>query len=291
MANIFSRSWEITKLSFNVIKQDKEMIAFPILAGVFSLIFMAAMILPTLGVDVLSKLTNNQTQVFSYMIIFLVYLGLAFIATFFNVCVVFTTKTRFKGGDATFGDSLSFAFSKIHLIFSWSLVAATVGLLLRILDSMARKTKGVGRIIFLIMNSILGMVWSILTIFVVPGMVYYNLGPIAAIKKSAITLKRTWGESLIRYYGLGIAQFLFIILGIIIAIPIILFGALLGPIGITIAIIALIIYFLGVILVFTVANSVFNTALFVYADTGKIPLGFNEEVMKHTFKSTKPGII
>jgi hypothetical protein len=30
------------------------------------------------------------------------YWGLAFIATFFNVCVVYTRKTRFEGGDATF---------------------------------------------------------------------------------------------------------------------------------------------------------------------------------------------
>ena len=32
----FSRSWEITKLSFSVIKQDKELLLFPIFSGIFS---------------------------------------------------------------------------------------------------------------------------------------------------------------------------------------------------------------------------------------------------------------
>jgi hypothetical protein len=65
-----------------------------------------------------------------YAIIFLTYLGLAFIATFFNVCVVYTVKIRFEGGNATFMESLKFALSKIGLIFYWSLISATVGLVL-----------------------------------------------------------------------------------------------------------------------------------------------------------------
>ena len=80
---------------------------------------------------------NGQLNNLQLFILFLTYLGLAFIATFFNVCVVYTTKKRFEGGNATFGESVEFAFSKIHLIFAWSLVAATVGLLLRILDNIA----------------------------------------------------------------------------------------------------------------------------------------------------------
>lgn len=36
MANVFQRSWRITKLSFGVIKQDREMLMFPLLAIVRS---------------------------------------------------------------------------------------------------------------------------------------------------------------------------------------------------------------------------------------------------------------
>jgi hypothetical protein len=37
-------------------------------------------------------------------------------------------------------------------------------------------------------------------------------------------------------------------------------------------------------LIFTVANTVFNTALFVYANNNMIASGFSEEVVKGAFK-------
>jgi hypothetical protein len=90
-------------LSFNVIKQDKEMLLFPLLGGIFSLLYSAALIYPTILVQLgRGSVSDVQLDVVEYMLLFATYLGLSFIATFFNVCVVFTTKVRFEGGDATF---------------------------------------------------------------------------------------------------------------------------------------------------------------------------------------------
>ncbi|MFC1752585.1 DUF6159 family protein [Thermoproteota archaeon] len=291
MMNVFSRSWMITKLSFGVIKKDKEMLLFPLLAGIFSILFIIAILVPTVVITLLEGGSPDVFGVLEYVLLFVTYLILAFTATFFNVCVVYTAKKRFEGGDATFGESISFAFSRIHLIFTWSLVAATVGLLLKMIDNLAEKAGQSGKIVLKILNALLGMMWSIITIFVVPAMVYHNLGPIDAIKKSLHTLRHTWGESLIRYYGLGMVQLLFIILGVIIAVPLIFVLAAIGPMGIVVGVGIAVLYFLIVILVFSVANTVFNTALYVYADTGRIPEGFNPEVMKGAFTSQKRGLI
>lgn len=283
MANVFQRSWEVTKLSFSVINKDKELIMFPLLSGFFSLIFIILMIFPFLF-SVLFKGTAFETGYLFYLSVFVIYFGLAFIATFFNVCVVYTTKIRFEGGNATFMDSIKFAFSKAYLIFLWSLVSASVGLLLRLLEQLAEKFGKTGEMIMNILISLLGMAWSIVTLFVIPSLVYDNLTPGKAIKKSAATLKKTWGESLIRYYGLGLTEFLLFILGIAVFIGLFL---MLGGLGIyVILVLALlaIIYFLGLILVFNVANTVYNTALFVYADSGKIPSGFNKDVIEHSFE-------
>lgn len=282
---VFARSWEITKLSFGVIKQDKELLLFPLLSSIFSIIFIIAMIFPSILGILMSNIKAFSSL--EYIIIFVIYLGLAFIATFFNVCVVYTTKIRFEGGNATFMESIKFALSKLHLIFSWSLVSATVGLILRIIDRIAQRSGQIGRIILGILNSIFGLLWSIITIFVVPGMVYYNLGPIDAIKKSIEVLKKTWGESLIRYYGLGLVQFLFIIFGIIILIPLIIVSTSIGVYGIITVVIVGVLYFLILTLIFSVANTVFNTALFVYADKGKIPKGYSREIMKNAFRTNR----
>jgi hypothetical protein len=283
MFEVFSRSWNITKLSFRVILQDKEMLLFPLLAGVFSLLFSVALIFPTLlvGADTGSAAGMG---IVDYVILAITYFGLAFIATFFNVCVVYTTKTRFEGGDATFMDSVRFALSRVHLIAAWSALAATVGLLLRALDQLAERMGGVGEIILSIVTSLVGMAWSVVTLFVVPSMVYHDLGPGDALKRSVQTLRETWGESLIRHFGLGLMQFLFILPGILLAL--VLFS-LLGGMGTAGLLVALLLsggYILGVVLVFNVANNVFNTALFVYAEQGVLPSGFDEDTMRGAFR-------
>lgn len=280
----FSRSWKITELSFDIIKKDKELLLFPLLAGIFSIIFIVAMLFPSIIISFMGGSGPESYGITEYLIFFITYLGLAFIATFFNVCVVYTTKIRFEGGNATFWESINFARSRITLIFMWSVIVATVGVILRLIDNIAEKAGEPGRLVLNILTSILGMMWSIITIFVVPAMVYHNLRPMDAIKKSIGTLKKTWGESLIRHFGLGSIQFIFFFIGIIGTIILFYVLAGLGPIGIIIAIAIAVLYFLGLILVFNVANTIFNTALYVYADTGKIPEGYSQEIMQNAFK-------
>ena len=159
--NAFSRSWMITKLTFGVINKDRELIWFALLSFIFSSLFAVAMIFPFVVPAVLERGVSKETlQVFEYAIIFVTYFGLAFIATFFNVCVVYTTKVRFEGGNATFSESMSFAFSRIGLIVQWSLLSATVGLILRILHQLASNLGKIGQIVAGILISLLGMAWK-----------------------------------------------------------------------------------------------------------------------------------
>lgn len=69
MFESFSRSWEITKLSFNVIKKDKELLLFPLLAGIFSIIFLVTMLFPSI---ITSFLKGTGTYgIMEYIIIFI----------------------------------------------------------------------------------------------------------------------------------------------------------------------------------------------------------------------------
>ena len=283
--NSFSRSWQLTKLSFAVIKQDSEMLLFPFLGGCFSLLYAAALLFPTIIVDFLRQGAGSGGAHAAFgmldtILVFLTYLGLSFIATFFNVCVVYTTKTRFEGGDATFWDSLRFAFSRIHLVLMWSLISATVGLLLHALDRTAERAGAIGGLILSLLRSVLGAVWSILTIFVVPAMVYRGLGPLAAIKSSAQTLRETWGESLVRHYGLGLAQFLFIALGVLITTGMAVGLSAFGGVGLVVTFGFAVVYFVTVVLIFSVANAVFNTALYAWANSGQVPAGFDAATLR-----------
>ena len=284
--NAFSRSWAITRLSFDVINKDRELIGFALLSFLFSTLFAVAMIFPTVIATMMEEgFKQESLQLFEYVIIFITYFGLAFIATFFNVCVVYTSKVRFEGGNATFGESIRFAFSKFGLIVKWSLLAATVGLLMRLLENFARRLGRPGQIIMSIIIGLLGLAWTIVTIFVVPVLVYEGLGPVDAVKKSTQIIKKTWGESLIRAIGLGLVQFM-VMVGIILVAAGLTYvlGFLFQTPGILtgIGIGVLLLLFTG--LIFSVANNIFNTALYVYANNGQVASGFSPEIVQGAFR-------
>ncbi len=279
----FSNSWQITKASFEVVRQDKEILLFPLLAGIFSLLLLVTLAFPY----VISYAMGRQLASFGflqYLLMFIMYFGLSFIATFFSVCVVYTTKKRFESKNAAFGESINFAFSRIHLIFLWSLVSATVGLILRLIERLSKRFGILGEMITKITTSILGLLWGVATIFVVPAMVYKNLSPFDAVKSSVSALKKTWGEGIIGFAGMGFAQFSFILIGIVLAVFLFFVSPIAGAFGVIGAIFVVVAYFLGVILFFSVLESVFTTALYVYAQTGKIPQGYSDEIMNNAFR-------
>jgi hypothetical protein len=287
--NAFSRSWMITKLTFSVINKDRELLWFAVLSFVFSTIFSVAMIFPSVVVALMDRgFSQESLEAYEYVMIFLTYFGLAFIATFFNVCVVYTAKVRFEGGNATFDESLRFAFSRIGLIAQWSLISASVGLLLRLLHQLASNFGKVGQIVANILISLLGMAWSILTIFVIPVMVYEGLGPIDAIKKSASVIKHTRGESLIKAIGLGIVRFLVFLMIILLTVAL-TYGLAnaFDVTGILVGIGVGVLLLLLAGLVFTVANTIFNVALYVYANNKMVAAGFDEDTMRNAFRLKK----
>jgi hypothetical protein len=286
----FSRSWDITKQSFRIIRSDKEIMIFPVLATIFSLIFVALMAVPFLMANIMEQIGLDKLgSLAMYLIMFIIYLGLAFISTFFNVAVVYCAKKRFEGGDPTFGEGLKEAAKRIHIIFLWSMLSATVGIILRMIENAAKNNKNyIARLILSTIAGLAGAAWSIVTLFVVPALVFDNVGPFQAIKKSVETLKKTWGESLVRHYGLGMAQFAFIFIGaLVLLVPgIIITVAVYWPVGV--GLIGLfILYIIIVSLIFGTADTIFNTALYMYAKDGKTPSVYAEDTMKNAFEAKK----
>jgi len=281
---VWDRSWSITRTSFKLIGKDKEMLWFPVLSGIFSLLFSAALLVPTFMLNVAKQVGGDRMVIgpMQWIVLFITYFGLSFIATFFNVCVVYTTRVRLSGGDATFGDSIKFAFSRVHLILGWSLVSASVGILLRALDSIAERSGLIGKILLSILRAILASAWSIITVFVVPAMVYKELGPFDAIRESIDTLKQTWGESIVRYYGLGLATFVCILPCVLLMI---LGGAAATAVPAAgVALIALgVVALIAVIVLFGVANTVFNTVLYHWASSGAAAEGIDPALLSGAF--------
>lgn len=206
----FSNGWNIAMNSWSVLKENRQLILFPILSGISMVLVIASFFLIALasvGWDftAYSDIREHGTVV-NYLFVFGYYLVNYFIIVFFNTALIHCTHLYFSGEKPTIRQGLQFALSRIGVILSWAAFAATVGTALRILQD---NLGSIGKFI----TGLIGIVWSIATFFVVPVIAYENLGPIAAFKRSAEIMRNKWGERLGAGFSFGLIQFLaFIVL-------------------------------------------------------------------------------
>lgn len=284
MFDTLNRSWSLTRTTFTLIGKDKEMLLFPLLAGISSVVFFVALVFPWLVLPIMQGTYTGDSKVADAAFTFVFYLGTAFVSTFFNVCVVNTVKVRLEGGDATFMDSIRFALSRLPQIAGWSLVSATVGMFLYLLDQVAERAGVVGQILMRILISLMGAAWSIVSMFVIPVMVYEGKGPLDALKSSVETIKKTWGEALVGHWGMGLVQFLVIFPTVLLCFLTLFLAGSAGGMVLGGLIFFWLIVILVEILVFTAANTVFRTALFHYASTGEVPTGYESDMLQGAFR-------
>lgn len=289
--NVFQRSFQIAKYSFNAIKNDKKMFLYPLISGLFSgIVYLLLLFISILYALENVEATNELWVLIENAVKIVSYLVAAVIVTFFKVCVSYTAKEKFEGRTLSFSGMMRFAYSKIHLIILWAVFASTIGIVLKIIKGIIEGVKFV--IVKLVASAaqrITRLAWNIIIVFVVPGIVYYDLMPISAIKKSTEVLKKTWGESIVKYIGIKFAKKVVYVSIIGLSIICLILGViykLSDPIMTAIVGICFAVFAFAVLL-FSCADQVYNTALFVYADKGHAPEGWNEEILASAIRSTE----
>ncbi len=258
----FSYTWELMGASWGVLKQDKELLVFPLISGICCLLVLASFAVPiwyTGSWQPPARDANWQRQVIYYGVLFLFYLCNFTVITFFNTAIIAGAIERMGGGDPTVASCLEAAFSRLPLIFGWALVSATVGLVLRFIED---RSERVGSFV----AGLLGMAWSIISFLVVPILVAERKGPIDALQSSTSLLKKTWGEQLISNFSFGIV-FFFLSLPAYIAIGFGVYaGVALKSIPLAVAAAALgVIYLIVLALVQSALQSIFQAALYLHA--------------------------
>ena len=210
----FGRTWEITKICWRILRQDRELVLFPIFSGL-AMLMLAALVMGLGGATgVFERLGAADPQAAlqggDIVLALAAYFALSFIVIYFNVALVGAAMIRIRGGDPKVSDGLRIATSRIPQIAGWAAITATVGLVLRLLRNQARDNM-FGQIIV----SMLGGIWAYLTFFVVPILVVEGLGPIGAIKRSGALFKQTWGEQFVSNFGFGLLFFGAVVVGIV----------------------------------------------------------------------------
>jgi len=266
-----SNGWTLAINSFKVLKENKQLIIFPVLSGISLVLIMGSFVLVFLSANGWSfENAEDSGTIGNYLYLFLFYLVNYFIVVFFNMALIHCTRLYFRGEEVSINAGLRFSLSRIGTIFSWSVFAAIVGTILRIIQE---ESGIIGKII----TGIIGIVWNIATFFVIPVIAYEDLGPIAAFKRSSQLMKQKWGESLGATFSFGLIQFLAMI---VLVIPLFFIGNLIHPIGgIALAIMGVFI----IATIFSAAQTIFVSA--VYHNITDEPVKhFNQQMIDGLFQ-------
>jgi len=281
----FSRSWQLIKASAGVLRQDKELLVFPLLSSLAALLVTAAFAAPLFGLvgpDGLDRLGQGSEDdalanaaIYAYGFVF--YLCQYFVVFFFNTALVGAAMIRLAGGDPTVADGLRIAGSRIGRILGYAAIAATVGVLLRV----AQERLGmIGKWVV----GLIGAAWNVATFMVVPILVTRDVGPIDAVKESVVLLKRTWGENVIGQGGIGIVFGLMWVLLIVIGVALMIGMVATGSaVAIGIAGGLLVITLVLLALVQAALSGIYSAALYRHASGEGATPGFDGALLAHAF--------
>jgi hypothetical protein len=261
------RGWGLTKASFGVLRADKEIALLPVLSAVVLVLTVGP--LAGGGVLLTGLREGAEPGPAHYALALIVYVVGYFVTIYFNAAVVACARIRFEGRDPTLRDGLAKAWERKLPIIQWSLVAATVGMIIR---ALRRRADGI--VDRLILGGI-GLAWNAASYFVVPVIVETGAGPIDALRDSGATIRETWGEAFAGEAGAG---FVFLLMGLGLLVVALAPGLIVGS-G-TLLLAGLVVLLVGGVLLavsFAAVDGILKAALYRYAETGEVPSGFTQD--------------
>ena len=273
-----SNSWELVKASWQVLVADKELVLFPIVSLIASIIVLITFAIPTFMAGLFDDVTG--VPFLGYVIGFFFYTTMYTVAIFSNAALVGAATIRLKGGDPTVGDGFRIAFEHFNTILGYAVVSATVGMILRAISER-------GGIIGQIVSSLVGFAWSVATFLTIPVLVLEDVGPIDAVKRSASLLKKTWGEQIVGNLSIGTIFGLLMFLTIIVGIGSTIAAAMIsGALAVSMVFLFVLII-LALSMVSAALNGIYTAAVYQYATTGDSIGYFDADLIKSTFRHKK----
>jgi hypothetical protein len=281
MAGSFSNSWSLVKASAGVLKLDKELLVFPLLSGVATVLVAATFIVPMIWTGAWEALAGEGGSYLAYALGFLFYLVQYTVIFFFNSALVGAAMIRLEGGDPTVSDGMSIAMDRFGSILGYAALSATVGMVLRFVSE---RVGFIGRIVV----GFVGIGWTVATYLAVPVLVSRDIGPIDAVKESASLFKRTWGEQMVASFGIGWAVFLMagswtvaVVLAIVAAAQLGLGAAFVLPI-----VAAGVMGYVLLGLVASALQGIYTAALYRHAAGGHVE-GFDAPMLEGAFRAPR----
>jgi uncharacterized membrane protein YeaQ/YmgE (transglycosylase-associated protein family) len=324
--NKIKRSGKLLKAAFAVLLREKKLLLFPFvatgLAAVVAVFFMTPILFYPTGHSIFSAehwsalfakagswlnvapgqhshaqykgtsmLAGHPVAAAFFVVAYFISM---FLATFSNVAFYHEIMRALNGDAVSIRRGYRFAAARWRAVLLWSLFAGLVGYLIQAIQE---RLGFFGRIV----TGLIGFAWSTACIFIIPTLVRdtETTNPFKLLQNSVGTLRRTWGETIVGFVGIGILSALAmatVVLGVILALayPMIALSAPILPttgahphhLWILPACIVVVAVIVGTVLSYLggIINSIYRCSLYLYATEGVVPGSFDKELLDSAWK-------
>jgi len=260
-----SRSWNLARQCWAVLKGDPELLVFPVFSSAALIVLVASFAWPVWtiyhGLDPVDTAgsTTHTARLMFYVVLGAFYVIAYAVMMFFNTALIAVALRRLDGEPAGVAEGIQCALSNVASILAYAVIAATIGAVLRAVEE---RVGFIGRIVV----ALIGAGWTLASSMTLPVLAAESVGPIDAMSRSMELMRENWGENLVGNGGIS--------LGIMaVAIPCAIAGycvlivalATKQPGLIVLAGVMLAVVVFGLSLISTTLHSIYTAALYRFA--------------------------
>ncbi|MFM8896449.1 MAG: DUF6159 family protein [Actinomycetales bacterium] len=279
----FAQSRVLTKKSWSIIRQNRYLLAFPVLGFLCSLVPLAALWIPA----AVCFLANNNVA--GAVLAVLGVFANQIVISISGGALVAAADAEFANGSSSVGRGLGRAFARIIPLIGWALVATVVNVIVGLIRG--RGGNGAADALRNLAAAGVLAMWQLVTYFVLPHIMLEGSGPIAAIKQSFALFKQTWGTQIFGGVRIGgmvglvtiLPGILLVVLGIVLAT---LDSAASIGIGAGLIVIGVLLFMAGALLLSTM-RGIFSVVLYRYAKDGSTCGDFTADELAGAVRTSK----
>jgi hypothetical protein len=273
--------WILFKESVNILRGNKYLLRYLLMTWAAVIAFnIIIFLIIYFGYNIFSDAKGDYSAKW-YILAFFCYLITYSIVNFYAAALASNILDLFKGIRKPYNEYIKRAKGKFWPIFVYSLIESIIGMILRYI---VERIRWVGWIV----AWLLGTVWSLGTMFVLPLIMDTDVSGTKAIKQSVTFFKQTWGENITAKVTVNGPLFIIQLLLFLIFIPVFIEGSVAGVYAFLVIIVLVYLFLmLNVAIVGSFANSLINVALYYYAVHREVPPGFDADMLNRVFIKRK----
>lgn len=273
----------LTTKSWAVIRENRYLLAFPVIGFLASLIPLAIFWIPAgllwLDDQTAAGIVLAVIGIFANQIVLSIASG----------GLIAAADTELSGGDSSVGHGIARSLARLLPLIGWALISTVVNVIAGLIRG--NNQNGAADALRNIAAAGALAMWSLVTFFVVPFIMLDGQGPISAIKKSFALFKAKWGLQI--FGGVRIGG----IVGVVTILPGVLlvvlgfFAATAGNDvllagGIGLVVVGILLFMVGALLL-TTMRGIFSVVLFRFAKDGVVEGGFSEQELADAVRTSR----